>query len=174
MAHKTISKKIVKLLNMKDQPFEINVTKKGIYKLDKSNFSEDVMGDGYKIYIIKDKNNIIYVGMTKQSIGTRFRGSFYAYNNQKENKKLNGYSGYKWIEDYMENKKKLDLYIFSLPEYNNEPENIKEFIEAIEAEIVYKIRSSKKGQWPIYQHEIHFHNISEAKLIAKNIYSQVK
>lgn len=108
-----------------------------------------------KIYLAKYKDDIVYVGITTQSITNRLRGGFIATSKH-------GYHGYKW-----KNLNEIDLAIFFF-------ENPIEKIEAIEAEIVYLIRS-ETGFWPKYQTEIHFHNATKKeKEIARAIYEIVK
>jgi len=106
-----------------------------------------------KIYIIKHKSEIIYVGITTQSIVNRLRYGFTA--NGK-----NGYHGYKW-----KSLDEIDLLVYLFA-------NSSEKIEAIEAEIVYHVRS-KTGFWPKYQTEIHFHNATQKeKDVAHEIYKE--
>jgi len=108
-----------------------------------------------KIYLATCKKDIVYVGITTQSIANRLRGGFVATGKH-------GYHGYKW-----KNLNEIDLAIFFF-------ENSLEKIEAIEAEIVYLIRS-ETGLWPRYQTEIHFHNAAaKEKEIAREIYKIVK
>jgi hypothetical protein len=77
-----------------------------------------------KLYVIKHRSEIIYVGQTKQSIRKRLN---YGLTRKKEYK---GYKGYMWKE-----LKEVDIYIFCLPHKTN-----KEEVEGIEAELVYQIR----------------------------------
>ncbi len=108
-----------------------------------------------KIYLVKHNNDIVYVGITTQSITNRLRGGFIATGKH-------GYHGYKW-----KNLNEVDIAIFFF-------ENSIEKIEAIEAEIVYLIRS-ETGFWPKYQTEIHFHNATiKEKGNAREIYKIAK
>ena len=117
--------------------------------------------------------------MTSQSISARFGGSFYAYKNQEKKKMFNGYTGYKWIGDYLKSKKELTVYLFPIGEKKkkglSKEKKVKRkiFAEAIEAELVFKIRCETK-KWTKYQHEIHFHNIQGAKEEAGKIYEKIK
>ncbi len=137
---------------MKYKIFEILVDKnKGIKPVNSEKFVLDFPSDNYKIYILKKNAAYIYVGITKQGIGTRFGQSFRAYTNAKQgNKDRDGYSGYKWIEKL--HKEKLTLFVFDMKGIKKE-----KHIEAIEAEISYLIRN-KYHMWPEYQNEIHFNN----------------
>lgn len=102
-----------------------------------------------KIYILKDAESIIYVGYAGQPIGTRIWQGLYAQG-------LNGYHGYKWKQE-----EQLELSVFVFEEafcgIDTKDAAYKSYVEAIEAELVYLIRH-KTGQWPKYQHEIHFNN----------------
>jgi hypothetical protein len=110
-----------------------------------------------KIYIIKNGDKIIYVGIASQSIINRLRYGFAA-------KGKGGYHGYRWKDL----KERLDLLIWC---FSGESLN---YIESIEAEIVFAIRH-ETGQWPSYQTEIHFHNVTnEEKELAQRIYKQAK
>jgi len=146
------------------QTLKIKITENGILPINSSNetcFSSDY--GIFKLYVVKDNATILYVGIAKQTIKARFQGSFRAYTikSVKEIPEYNGYSGYKWIKEYINTDKILDLYIIRLNEIND-----KEKCEAIEAELVFLIRQTK-SQWPLYQNEIHFHEKHpEAKEIA--------
>lgn len=152
--------------------YTIKICNKGISLTNPKQYGKHASnGNYYKIYVIKDENNILYIGMTKQNIRARFSGSFRAYIKKKENgiSAYNGYAGYKWIDDFQKSKKELDLFVF--PFENKSTNDDKFFIEAVEAEIAFLIRS-EAGKWPLYQHEIHFHNIEEAITLAEKIYNQ--
>ena len=95
--------------------------------------------DVYKLYVLKEENDYIYVGVTQQSLITRLKSGL------KANGK-NGYHGYKW-----KNKKSVNVYVWCFNELNQNE------IENIEAELVFIIRQ-KKNKWPLQQNEIHFNN----------------
>ena len=108
-----------------------------------------------KIYVVKHRSDIVYVGTTFQAISSRLRSGL-----QADGK--NGYYGYKW-----KHLKSVDLFIFCLFEK-------KLRAEAMEAEIVYLIRN-KTGEWPKYQTEIHFHKAERnEKKIADLIYAKTR
>jgi hypothetical protein len=79
------------------------------------------------------------VGITSQSMSTRLRIGFKADGKT-------GYWGYKWKNELTN----AELYIWSFPSKD------KEYIEAIEGELVYYLRE-QTGKWPKHQMEIHFH-----------------
>jgi hypothetical protein len=97
-----------------------------------------------KLYVVKSKSEVIYVGVTSQSIRNRLR---YGLTAQGEG----GYYGYLW-KDLSE----FEILIWSFPE-----EKSLDRIEAVEAELVFLFRQHK-GKWPKYlRMEIHFHDASE-------------
>jgi hypothetical protein len=157
---------------------KIGVNRKGIFPIPANAFRITEFNSAYILYVLKEDSTFVYVGVTIQEIQTRFGSSFYAYKNQKNKKIFNGYSGYKWIEDCLKKNKKLSLHLFSIGKEinkNSSKENkiaYKIYAEAVEAELVYKIRRDKKS-WPKYQHEIHFHNLEGAKEKAAEIYEIV-
>ena len=107
-----------------------------------------------KLYVVKHRSEIIYVGVTSQGIRDRLRYGFQANGKQ-------GYHGYPW-KDLGE----VDLLVWCFLE---EPF---ERIESIEAELVYLVRNHT-GQWLEYQTEIHFHKVTEEeKKVAKSIYQE--
>ncbi len=109
-----------------------------------------------KIYVIKEGNLFLYIGVTTQSLTSRFR---YGLNANGKN----GYHGYKW-----KTKERVQLYVWCLETLN------KEQIENIESELVFIIRT-KTGKWPLNQKEIHFNNeFDDGKVIAKKIFSQIQ
>ncbi len=155
---------------------QIEVSKKEIKsKKEASSLSNFNIETDFTLYIIKDADKFVYIGITSQTIVARFGGSLYAYNNQKKKKQFNGYTGYKWIGDYM-NKGNLTLILLPIGKKrmngvsDKEKLNRKIFAEAVEAELVFLIRS-KTNKWPLYQHEIHFHNDEAAKKEAVDIYN---
>ena len=147
----------------------INVSDRGIKPVYKENFAGTIFNSSnYKIYIVKENSKFIYVGKTKQTIGDKFRKSFSIYKKVVNGgKKSSGYSGYKWISEYIDSKREIDLYVFDLG-FDDDNEHA----EAIEAEIVFLIR--KKGTWPEFQNEIHFNNkFKNAPLKAEEIYKKI-
>ena len=110
-------------------------------KSNASNFQNPDTKNRLKIYIFVDRNEIIYVGATSQSMSTRLRIGLNAAGS-------GGYHGYKF-------KKKTNhpfkLFVFSFDRI------IRKKVESIEAELVYSFRR-KKGKWPEFQTEIHFNN----------------
>ena len=120
-------------------------------------FTHPLTSNQYKIYVIKSKEEVLYIGTTKSSIKSRLRAGLLA-------KGKNGYHGYKW-KDY----NSVILIIWCFEELN------KPQIENIEAELAFTIRQ-KTGNWPICQNEIHFNNsfIPDGRLIAKEIYKELK
>ncbi|MDM1402195.1 hypothetical protein HX033_16110 [Myroides odoratimimus] len=110
-----------------------------------------------KIYVIKIKGEVVYIGYTSQSIRTRLNSGLKANG-------LNGYHGYKWKNEMNE----IELLVFV---FENVLTGIKEqdkelimFIEAIEAELVYQFRS-QTGNWPKFQNEIHFNNSNREQVL---------
>ncbi len=119
-------------------------------------FCHPLTGNQYKIYVLVDTKNILYVGTTKLSIKNRLRYGL-TVNGQ------NGYHGYKWKGFPI-----VRLFVWCFEELD------KEAIESIEAELVYLIRK-KSGKWPTSQNEIHFNNsfVPAGQLIAEKIYRQL-
>ncbi|MFA5146811.1 MAG: hypothetical protein WC515_05540 [Candidatus Omnitrophota bacterium] len=108
-----------------------------------------------KIYIIKNRGEIIYIGIASQSIANRLRYGFSA-------KGRGGYHGYRW-RDLVD---KIDLLVWCFPGQSMH------YVESIEAEIVFALRRDT-GKWPAFQTEIHFHNVTdEEKKLASSIYSE--
>ena len=155
------------------ETYKIKITDSAIVPTEPNKYNAHANnGKCFKIYIVKNGNRFLYVGMAKQSIRSRFAGSFRAFLKKQENgvSEYSGYSGYKWIDEFQKSKEELDLIV--VPFNDKISENDKSFIEAIEAEIVYLIRN-KTNQWPIKQHEIHFHNIQGTKEIAEEIFMNI-
>jgi hypothetical protein len=119
-----------------------------------------------KIYILKSENELIYIGYTGQSISSRLNYGMRANGR-------NGYHGYKWKNEL----DSVDLYVFVFEPFSgNEKDNkkYKQFVEAIEAELVYKVRK-ETDFWPRSQSEIHFNNkqSEEVRNIATFIYNSL-
>ncbi|WP_051287064.1 hypothetical protein [Algoriphagus mannitolivorans] len=112
-----------------------------------SSESEDLIRSKQpKIYVIQSKNDLLYVGYASQSLITRLKQGFRASGK-------NGYHGYKWKK-----LEKVDVHVFVFPILADTPaKESRLFFEAIEAELVFQIRTHT-GKWPLYQNEIHFNN----------------
>jgi hypothetical protein len=123
-----------------------------------------------KLYIIHFENVFLYVGEANTSIKTRFQRGCTSFNYFIRNEKArNGYKGYKWLDKV--NNLKRDLTV-SVITFNEEYDTRRDYIEAIEGELVYSIRK-KSGAWPKFQNEIHFSNCDGAKEIAASILEKV-
>lgn len=120
-----------------------------------------------KLYLVNHDVKILYVGEANTSIKTRFQRGCTAYNFYKRNNDIarGGYKGYKWLNKEHNSHRNLTVSVVTFPE---KYDNNREFIEAIEGELVYLIRN-KFGYWPKFQNEIHFSNCDEAKEIAVGI-----
>ncbi|WP_273444716.1 hypothetical protein [Neolewinella agarilytica] len=107
------------------------------------NFSAPVTSQGLtKIYVLTSPaGEFVYVGHTIRSIGQISLRSNTPYN-------------YKWLT--VGSWEKLHLHVFLL-EIDSAVTDTKLYGEAIEAEVVWLIRS-KTGYWPLGQNEIHFNN----------------
>jgi predicted GIY-YIG superfamily endonuclease len=113
-----------------------------------------------KIYILKAKDKVVYIGYTSQSISSRFNGGLRAAG-------MNGYYGYQW-----KNLNELDLLVFCFEKFSDNGKTKKEevqFVKAIEGELVFNVRLHS-GRWPESQNEIHFFNNKKAKKLAAVIY----
>lgn len=121
-------------------------------------FSNPATNNRGKIYIVRYKGKIIYVGITSQPIIKRLQGGL------NPNTKY-GYHGYAWRK-----LKNIDLFLWcNYGKYKDSSDEIKK-IETIEAEIVFLIRKNEK-EWPKYQTEIHFHKATrDQRTMAKAIY----
>jgi hypothetical protein len=101
-------------------------------------------GRGPKLYLVTSARNIVYVGITRQSLSARLRYGFSADGK-------NGYHGYRWAKS----NGRYYVYCWAFDDKVADKE-----LETIEGEIVYLLREST-GQWPKHQTEIHFHTSKE-------------
>ena len=129
------------------------------------------------LYIIKNNHQFLYVGEAKSNLKNRVSRGFVSYRFWKRNEQArNGYKGYKWIELFDQKESiitldELSLKCFLFDESRNDD---REFIEAIEGELVFIIRN-QTGQWPLYQNEIHFNNKNpDSFKIANEIFQKIK
>jgi hypothetical protein len=134
------------------------------------NKGEALLKERRKLYVVYYGNEILYVGEANTSIKKRFQRSCSSYNHYiTKGKARGGYKGYKWLnkKDNAQRSLKLAVVTFSA-EYDDK----RDFIEAIEGELVYLIRN-KYSYWPMFQHEIHFSNCDGAIEIAEGILGKV-
>ena len=123
-----------------------------------------------KLYVIHHNDEILYIGEANNSIKTRLqRGCNSSNYFSKNGKARGGYKGYKWLNK--ENNIHRNLFI-SVAIFNDSYDHKRDFIEAIEGELVYLIRN-KLNYWPKFQNEIHFSNYDGAKEIAEKIFSTI-
>jgi hypothetical protein len=121
---------------------------------------------GRKIYIVCDGETVLYIGEANTSIKTRFQRSSTSYNYFKANNiARGGYKGYKWLDPENNPSRRLTLHVVV---FNNDYDEKRKEIEAIEGELVYEVRS-RTGNWPTWQNEIHFSNVDGASQKAKTI-----
>jgi hypothetical protein len=119
-----------------------------------------------KIYIVCNDKTILYVGEADTSVKLRLQRGSYAYNYfKKHGKSLNGYKGYKWLDDARNEIQSLSLHVII---FNSSYDDNRAEIEAIEGELVYEIRN-QTGSWPECQNEIHFSNVVDANSKAQQI-----
>lgn len=112
-----------------------------------------------KLYVIMRNDEMIYAGITSQSVSNRLRYGITANGDK-------GYHGYMWKD--LNKGESLDILIWLFEDRKRIE------VESIEAELVYLYRK-EKGRWPEYQQEIHFHNSDEdIQEIAKDIFKIIK
>jgi len=135
-------KEIVKIFNLNSN------------KIQKT-FTKPLTEKRYKLYVIKKNKKILYIGITRQSLRSRFRLGFSADDG-------NGYHGYKWKDT-----KKVNVLVWIFDNYNENQ------LENIEAELVYLVRKNTNS-WPYFQNEIHFNNnFAKGKKVAKEIFELI-
>jgi len=98
-----------------------------------------------KLYVVSKEGQLLYIGVTSQSMSNRLRGGLTA-------KGEHGYHGYSWGRE--DHSIQLDIW------YLIESANPSLDAETIEAETVFLYRM-RSEQWPAAQTEIHFHPSEE-------------
>jgi hypothetical protein len=122
---------------------------------DVDKFRQPVTSKKPKLYAVKDQSEVIYIGITSQSIRSRLRSGLQAQGKH-------GYHGYGWKK-----LEEVDLFIWC---FDEKP---LKWVEGVEAELVYLFRKNT-GKWPKHQTEIHFHNATEKqKEEAKTIFMEL-
>ena len=96
-----------------------------------------------KLYTLSAEGVLAYVGIASQSMSSRLSYGFRA--NGKS-----GYHGYKW--KLLRHRLVLSVWT---AEVEGNPVGLRE-LETVEAEVAFLCRQ-QSGQWPTYQHEIHFY-----------------
>lgn len=129
------------------QVYEIEIPDVGAYRLFQGGlrckFSKPAsIAKCPKLYTVSAANALIYVGVASQSMSSRLSFGFRA-------KGEGGYHGYKWKPL----RHRLELSVWTVDQAK-EPGVIRD-LQTIEAEVAFLCRQAS-GQWPTYQHEIHF------------------
>lgn len=96
-----------------------------------------------KLYTLASEGKLVYAGIASQSMSSRLASGFRA--NGK-----GGYHGYKWKKL----RHRLALNVWTA-EQEGSPSTLRD-LEAVEAEVAFLCRQ-QSGQWPEFQHEIHFY-----------------
>lgn len=97
-----------------------------------------------KLYTLSAAGNLLYVGVSSQPMSSRLSFGFRA-------KGKGGYHGYKWKNL----RHRLTLSIWT-GEYQGNIATLRD-LETVEAEVAFLCRQNS-GQWPEFQHEIHFYS----------------
>lgn len=100
-----------------------------------------------KLYTLAYESALLYVGIATQPMSSRLTYGFRA-------KGKGGYYGYKWKG--LRHALRLNVWTARLGETSA---SLRE-LETVEAEVAFLCRQ-QSGQWPQYQHEIHFYPSSE-------------
>jgi hypothetical protein len=110
-----------------------------------------------KLYTVSDAGVLFYVGIAEQPMSSRLRVGFNASGK-------GGYHGYKWKG--LGHRLALSVWTAQV---SGRPASLRE-METVEAEVAFRCRE-QSGQWPAYQHEIHFYpSLSEHRSAAQRIY----
>ncbi len=110
-----------------------------------------------KLYTLSGAEGLLYVGIAKQPMSSRLNFGFKASGK-------GGYHGYKWKG--LKQRMVLSVWTVSV---DGKPAPLRE-METVEAEVAFCCRE-RSGQWPAYQHEIHFYPSSPAhRAAAQQIY----
>lgn len=144
------------------QNYWIELLSEGAYRLSSEsgvcNFTRPATIRGVaKLYTLSEGGALIYVGIAQQPMSSRLNFGF------KANGK-SGYHGYKWKN--LQQRLRLSVWTAS---HEGIYLALRE-LETVEAEVAFLCRH-KSGQWPMYQHEIHFYHSEERhREAAKKIY----
>lgn len=96
-----------------------------------------------KLYTLSAAGKLLYVGVASQPMSSRLSFGFRA-------KGKGGYHGYKWKKL----RHRLNLSIWTA-ELEGNITTLRD-LETVEAEVAFLCRQ-QSGQWPEFQHEIHFY-----------------
>ena len=107
-----------------------------------------------KLYVVAAEGQIVYVGITCQSLSSRLWNGFNA-------KGESGYHGYAWRHKHT----RASLYVWAGQE--DAGSSLLD-VETVEAEVVFLVRQ-RTGMWPACQTEIHFHTASDAHRAAADL-----
>jgi hypothetical protein len=110
-----------------------------------------------KLYTVSDAEGLLYVGIAQQPMSSRLNFGLNA-------RGKGGYHGYKWKGL----KQRLGLSVWTAS-IGGRSVPIQE-METVEAEVAFCCRE-QSGQWPTYQHEIHFYpSLAGHRAAAQRIY----
>lgn len=111
-----------------------------------------------KLYTLACDGKLLYVGIASQSMSSRLSFGFRAGGK-------GGYHGYKWKTL----RRRLALSVWTA-DREDRPATLRD-LETVEAEVAFLCRQ-QSGQWPVFQHEIHFYSsLPSHREAAEEIYS---
>lgn len=145
------------------QNYELHLIDDGPYRLSTGGaicrFSKPASVSRHpKLYTVTADDKLIYVGVASQSMSSRLALGFRANGR-------GGYHGYKW-----KNLRRGFVLSVWTAEYQGGTATIRD-LETIEAEVAFLCRQ-ESGQWPQFQHEIHFYpSLMIHREAAKKIYA---
>jgi hypothetical protein len=145
------------------QDYKLNLNPGGAYELSTASgvvsFSSPASTRGVaKLYTLSHGGKLIYVGIAQQPMSSRLNYGFKADGK-------GGYHGYKW--KHLSHQLSLSIWTASV---GGDYVPLRE-METIEAEVAFLCRKLS-GQWPEFQHEIHFYaSQSHHREAAERIYS---
>lgn len=112
-----------------------------------------------KLYTLSLNRELVYVGIAEQPMSSRLNFGFKANGR-------GGYHGYKWKTLRVP----ITLHVWTAQ--RAEASATLRELETVEAEVAFLCRQVS-GQWPVYQHEIHFYPSSERhRIAARTIYER--
>ncbi len=111
-----------------------------------------------KLYTLSKAGSLIYVGIAQKPMSSRLNYGLKA-------KGKTGYHGYKW--KHLKQRLKLSIWTIKKDDSSDPLQEL----ETVEAEVAFLCRQ-QSGQWPKYQHEIHFHPSKKShRRAAERIYN---
>lgn len=132
-------------------------------RVDASKFQDPATNDGQKLYAVRARGKLVYVGITREMMSARLRLGL---------KPAKGQSKYRYKWRCLKGRLHLFVWVMQPVKGRAAKKCDEQHAEAVEAEVA-GLHRHLTGKWPKYQNEVHFRNKPGAAELAAKLYAEM-